>query len=43
MGLTALLMYFISAQNVIDILFFVGTEQIRPPWPFLRFWRGLDL
>ena len=28
---------------MIDILSFVGTVQIRPPWRFLRFWRGLDL
>ena len=28
---------------MIYILFHVGTEQIRPPWPFLGFWRGLGL
>ena len=28
---------------MIYILLFVGTEQIRHPWPFLGFWRGLGL
>ena len=30
-------------KDVIHILIYVGTEQIRYPWPLLGFWRGLDL
>ena len=30
-------------ENVIYILTYVGTEQIRHPWPLLGFWKGLGL
>ena len=42
-GMTALLCTLFLLKVVIYILLYVGTEQIRHPWPFLGFWRGLGL
>ena len=32
-----------STASVVHVLVYVGTEEIRHPWPFLGFWRGLGL
>ena len=42
-GMTALLCTLFLLKVVLYILLYVGTEQIRHPWPFLGFWRGLGL
>ena len=44
MGIISLLKgTLILLKDVIYISFYVGTEEIRHPWSFLGFWRGLGL